>query len=199
MKINQSGFTLVEIAIVMVIIGLLLGGVLKGQEVITNARIKSIVNDFNSSSAAIFSYQDRYKALPGDDSSASVNFPGVVSGAENGNGNGVIGGGFNSTNNAQESRLIWKHLRAAGLITGSTNNPQTVVQPTHAYGARLGVNFNLHRLSGHAICFEDMVGDIARLIDIQNDDGVANSGSVQGHNTQTAYLDADVYNVCFRI
>ena len=52
MKKAQSGFTLVEIAIVLVIIGLLLGGVLKGQEMIENARIKSIVNDMNGVSAA---------------------------------------------------------------------------------------------------------------------------------------------------
>ena len=69
---QQKGFTLVEIAIVMVIIGLLLGGVLKGQEVITNARLKRVVNDFNGVSAAIFTYQDRYRGLPGDHRSAST-------------------------------------------------------------------------------------------------------------------------------
>ena len=65
---KQQGFTLVEIAIVMVIIGLLLGGVLKGQEIITNARVKNVENDFNGVTAAIYSYQDRYRAIPGDDS-----------------------------------------------------------------------------------------------------------------------------------
>ena len=47
MRARQRGFTLVEIAIVLVIIGLLLGGILKGQEMITQARIKNIINDFN--------------------------------------------------------------------------------------------------------------------------------------------------------
>ena len=66
-KHRQSGFTLVEIAIVLVIIGLLLGGILKGQEMITQARIKNVINDFNGITAAYFSYQDRYRAIPGDD------------------------------------------------------------------------------------------------------------------------------------
>ncbi len=68
---KQSGFTLIELAIVLVIIGLLLGGVLKGQELINSAKIKNIVNDFNSTSAAIYGYQDRYKALPGDELAAT--------------------------------------------------------------------------------------------------------------------------------
>lgn len=64
---RQSGFTLVEIAIVLVIIGLLLGGVLKGQELIENARIKGIVSDMKSVQAAYNGYLDRYKAIPGDE------------------------------------------------------------------------------------------------------------------------------------
>ena len=72
MKKSQSGFTLVEIAIVLVIIGLLLGGVLKGQEMIENARIKSIVNDMNGVSAAYNSYMDRFHAIPGDETAVVV-------------------------------------------------------------------------------------------------------------------------------
>ena len=63
----QSGFTLVEIAIVLVIIGLLLGGVLKGQELIENGRVKSAAADMNGITAAYNSYLDRYRKLPGDD------------------------------------------------------------------------------------------------------------------------------------
>ena len=87
MKARQTGFTLVEIAIVLVIIGLLLGGILKGQEMITQAKIKNVVNDFNGITAAVNSYQDRYRALPGDDTTANPRWGTAV----NGNGNGVIG------------------------------------------------------------------------------------------------------------
>ena len=81
---RESGFTLVEIAIVLVIIGLLLGGILKGQEMITQAKIKNSIADFSGISAAYYGYQDRYRAIPGDD-------PGATrwAGATNGNGNGV--------------------------------------------------------------------------------------------------------------
>ena len=64
---RQSGFTLVEIAIVLVIIGLLLGGVLKGQELINSAKVKNFAQDFRSVPLFIYGYQDKFKALPGDD------------------------------------------------------------------------------------------------------------------------------------
>ena len=78
MKTKQTGFTLVEIAIVLVIIGLLLGGILKGQEMITQAKIKNVVNDFNGLTAAVSSYQDRYRQLPGDDPNALNRWAGAV-------------------------------------------------------------------------------------------------------------------------
>src|SRR5271170_940160 len=75
MKRQQSGFTLVEIAIVLVIIGLLLGGILKGQEMITQAKIKNVVSDFNGITAAQYAYQDRYHQLPGDDPVTATRWP----------------------------------------------------------------------------------------------------------------------------
>ena len=84
MKRAQKGFTLVEIAIVLVIIGLLLGGILKGQEMITQAKIKNVVADFSGISAAYYGYQDRYRAIPGDDKTAASRW-----GATDGNGDGV--------------------------------------------------------------------------------------------------------------
>jgi len=64
---KQGGFTLVEIAIVLVIIGLLLGGVLKGQELIENSKVKNAAQDFNGVTAAFNSYVDRFRQMPGDD------------------------------------------------------------------------------------------------------------------------------------
>ena len=112
MKTKQAGFTLVEIAIVLVIIGLLLGGILKGQEMITQAKIKNVVNDFNGITAAMNSYQDRYRALPGDDLNAGTRWAGGVSG----NGNGQFTGLYNNLLAAtptaiQETNLFWWHLR----------------------------------------------------------------------------------------
>ena len=65
-KPSERGFTLVEIAIVLVIIGMLLGAVLKGQELIFNSKVKATYNLSREASAAMYGYQDRYKQLPGD-------------------------------------------------------------------------------------------------------------------------------------
>src|SRR3981189_1761296 len=92
---KAQGFTLVEIAIVLVIIGVLLGGILKGQEMITQAKIKNVVADFSGISAAYHGYQDRYCAIPGDDPNAAsrwTNTPLVVSG----DGNGIVTGTYNN-------------------------------------------------------------------------------------------------------
>ena len=108
---NQRGFTLVEIAIVLVIIGLLLGGVLKGQEMITNAKVRNLADQGSGVKAAFFAFQDRYKALPGDYQQANLNIAGVPA-ASTGNSNGLI-------TNGPESGFVWLHLAAAGFITGS--------------------------------------------------------------------------------
>ncbi len=196
---RQSGFTLVEIAIVLVIIGLLIGGVLKGQEMITNAKIKGIENDFGGVSAAIHAYQDRYGVLPGDDPQADSRFSGTWTAADNGDGNGNIQGGWNSTNNANESRKIWKHLRGAGLIAGPVDGTNaSYQQPSNPYGGLIGVDLNVYNLSGHNIVFGEIPGDIAQILEARGDDGVPNTGSIQGHATQTAYNITQRYDMAFR-
>src|SRR5665213_2188182 len=91
---QQSGFTLVEIAIVLVIIGLLLGGILKGQELINSAKVKNIANDFRVIPTYIYAYQDKYKALPGDDANVAVhvNLATPATTPAGKQGNGVIEG-----------------------------------------------------------------------------------------------------------
>ncbi|RKZ71062.1 MAG: type II secretion system protein, partial [Gammaproteobacteria bacterium] len=63
---KQAGFTLVEVAIVLTIIGLLLGGILKGQELINSARVRSLANQNSAIQAAYFGFIDRYRQVPGD-------------------------------------------------------------------------------------------------------------------------------------
>ncbi len=198
-KHRQSGFTLVEIAIVLVIIGLLIGGVLKGREMITNAKIKRIENDFAGLSAAIYAYQDRYGVLPGDDPAASTRFTGTWRSSDNGNGNGNISGGWSSTNNGQESRKIWKHLRGAGLISGPVDNSAaSYQQPSNSFGGLMGIDLNLYNLSGHNIVFGEIPGDIAQILESRGDDGVPSQGSIQAHNTQTTYQIDTRYDLAFR-
>ena len=71
-KRDQAGFTLVEIAIVMVIIGLLIGGVLKGQAMIENAKVKRVVKQADEIRAAVMTFYDKYGVYPGDENLANV-------------------------------------------------------------------------------------------------------------------------------
>ena len=208
MKKQQSGFTLVEIAIVMVIIGLLLGGVLKGQEVITNAKIKNVNNDFSGVSAAIYSYQDRYATLPGDDSAADAHVG--VGATLVGDGDGAIEGtlGFASVTANDEARLAWLHLRAAGLVTGDAT---TQLQPANALGGITGVATGsgvvgtaANGLSSLLIGFTLVDGDMAVILDAQNDDGLPNTGSIRSSiaatvGTPPTYVLTAPYSVLFEM
>ena len=87
---TQKGFTLIEIAIVLVIIGLLLGGVVKGQEMISSSRARSVISQQDGIKAAFFGFQDRYRALPGDYGAADSNINCGASPCMNGNNNSYI-------------------------------------------------------------------------------------------------------------
>lgn len=198
---KQTGFTLVEIAIVMVIIGLLLGGVLKGQEMITNAKVKGIEADFNGVTAALYSYQDRYRALPGDDKKAT-RFGATV---PIGNRDGKIGGAFYSTTADVESRLFWLHLRNAGLVAGDTTTADGQDQPLNKAGGIMGVStgYTTVIIPSHFIGFTDIPQDIAQIIEAHGDNEKSDSGSILGTKTDETtgndYADDDLYYLFFKL
>ena len=214
MKSHQKGFTLVEIAIVLVIIGLLMGGVLKGQELINSAKVKNMATDFRNLQVMIYGYQDLYKRLPGDDNTAVARW--TLEAGHQGDGNGVIGGAWNATT-VTESVAIWEHLRRANLSAGSTNFSSeaaiTAALPTNAEGGRFGVSgtMPIKDMNGGTFyaCSDTIDGRFARQLDLTLDDGVANTGSVQAiaqANGVTAadgsaaapktYTDGNRYTVC---
>lgn len=192
---KQTGFTLIEIAIVMVIIGLLLGGVLKGQELITNSKISRMSNDFNGISAGVFSYLDRYGAYPGDDENALARWGGD---ADAGDGDGLITGDPFSASVADESRQVWIHLRQSGLVTGSGTN-----LPNHAFGGPIGVADSPAgtNITGNAICMQNIEGKIAEILDRQLDDGAGDSGEMQNTDSTADYTTAmnTNFTICKRI
>lgn len=147
MKRNQSGFTLIEIAIVLVIIGLLLGGVLKGQELINSARVKNMATDFRNIPVFIYGYQDKFKAMPGDDANAVAHLGATACAAPcaAGNGDGSIGAsapnGWNSTTVSDETQQFWIHVRLAGLAPGATSG-QTDYRPINSTGGFIGIQSN---------------------------------------------------------
>lgn len=192
MKTIQRGFTLVEIAIVLVIIGLLLGGILKGQEMITQAKIKNVIADFSGISAAYHGYQDRYRAIPGDDPNANTRWA-VAPAATQGDGNGVVAGTYNNAGATcaagVEACSWWDHLRRAGFVSGTG-----VTQPFNALSGIIGVQtgdgaaapgptlLNIAGGSGFfglIICSTNLPDKIAIAIDTQMDDGSSNTGTVR--------------------
>ncbi len=167
---KQSGFTLVEIAIVLVIIGLLLGGVLKGQEMIENSRIKSLVGDMNGVSAAYNSYMDRYRAIPGDETAATMTargWPGAVGGVAD----GVLTITQAQTfNNGGEQAPFWRALRGSGMIAGDPAAAATVVGlPRTGTGGLIGVTISPYGLVGVSVCLSGLTTKQATGMDTSID------------------------------
>ncbi|MCF8197355.1 MAG: prepilin-type N-terminal cleavage/methylation domain-containing protein [Sulfuritalea sp.] len=228
MRAHQAGFTLVEIAIVLVIIGLLLVGVLQGQEMIENTKTKSIVSDMRSIQAAYNGYIDRYKTPPGDENLATMQARGwntVTS--NNGSGNGVllmpVANTF--TNAAGESVSFWQALRASGFLSGSAAAVGAAALPRHSANGMLGVaSGTVYGLSGVFVCASGLGTKQAAAVDtiidgplpasnIGNNVGnlrantgganpLAPAAALPGGAAGTAYNETTVLNpwtVCMRI
>jgi prepilin-type N-terminal cleavage/methylation domain-containing protein len=211
MKQKQSGFTLIEIAIVLVIIGLLLGGVLKGQELINSAKVKNLATDFKNIPVYIYGYQDKFRALPGDDSLAPSHLGVASSVAAAGNGNGVINGEWDDSTTASESFNFWGHVRLAGLAAGATDTGDAGYIPKNAVGGNIGITnsgtdspIQTPALKGsYIICSDAIAGKFAKQLDITLDDGNTATGSMMVKNSAdtTAVATASIvddtpYTVC---
>jgi prepilin-type N-terminal cleavage/methylation domain-containing protein len=184
LKKNQSGFTLVEISIVLVIIGLLIGGVLKGQAMVQNAKVKRVVKQADELRAAVMTFYDKYGVYPGDENLVPI----PPNGADTeGNANGQIAGA--------EQYGAYQDLQLAGLISGSYNGSSDL--PKHPFGG----NVTLYWVNppggttppSHYFRFYNLPAEVCLEIDTKYDDGDYNTGTVVGSGAYTAGTNRDLY------
>ena len=208
----EQGFTLVELAIVLVIIGLIIGGILKGQELIASARLKSTMTEIDAVRAATATFQDKYGALPGDylNGQAQLGTPNGITWSapacdgsnQHCDGDGTIEG----TGVTNETLLFWQHLALGNLITG--------VEVAAAPGASIGAGIPSAAIGGGLAVQNQNIGGLtanwmrlgtgnnlttgvasaleAETIDRKVDDGRPGTGSVR--TTTAACINAGAYN-----
>lgn len=201
-----SGFTLVELSIVLVVIGLLLGGVIIGKDMIRSAQLRSVITDMQGYLAASMMFQDKYNCIPGDCTNATTFF----SGAANGNGDGLlkepsVAGGKG------EMYGFWQQLAAAGYIKGTytgnsgAGSPWEQTVGVNVPGSRVPaagweiygfgtVNPNSTLYNGnyqnnlyfgskyqglYDMCAAILTPAEAYAIDLKSDDGIPGTGSIR--------------------
>ncbi len=189
-KNPQAGFSLIELAIVLIITGLLMGGVLKGKDLIESARLKRVMSQLNELRMATSAFLDKYDALPGDFNKASLQ---IKADLRDGNGNGVVEGAGLAT--GSEALAFWSHLANAGFIgSPGLEGEQNVGDfgkgaPESSLGGGFTVENNPHGLSGLWFVLGKKNGDHgdgglltpaqAMSIDKKMDNGYPNSGKVR--------------------
>jgi len=211
-KNNSKGFTLVEVAIVLIIVGLIVGAVVSGEQLISGAQTNRAVAQVQGVTAAYLTYVDRYRAIPGDDPQASTLWPG----AKNGNGDGIVSGSLDAAPPDDPSTLVvngtegenlnfWWHLRLAGLINGSTDSGNPTVPITNAFGGPTGIQRDAYGLRGPALCLGNVTSRLASAIDARSDDGRPDHGSIRaapdtGGTPPAAYpVTDDAYILCIAV
>jgi len=195
---SSHGFTLVELAIVLVIVGLILGGVFKGQQLIDSARVRSMATEMSGIKAAWLSFQDRYRSIPGDFQNASVQ---IDSAARPGNGNGRI-------DDSQERAAVWQQLSLAGLISGQFDGAQNGAGsasdvscaagtcPKNPFNGYYKISYSAEAADSSGLAHEIFTGGqipvgILSQLDRRLDDGLPTSGQFRVHR---AFQDACTRN-----
>lgn len=182
----RNAFSLVELSIVLVILGLLTGGILAGQNLIRAAEIRSITNQFQSIQSAHYTFRDKYFALAGDFKDATkfwgltagtaapldatcFNTPSTDATTCNGDGDGQIGaGGGAYVTEDNEIYRYWQHLANAGLIEGSYTGRSTSGSNTSSVP---GTNVPRGKISGSGF----------RMGYRDNPNGISNQFPIVGH------------------
>ncbi|MCI0400334.1 MAG: prepilin-type N-terminal cleavage/methylation domain-containing protein [Gammaproteobacteria bacterium] len=187
---RQSGFTLVELAIVLVIIGLLLGGILKGQELINSARVRNVADMNSGIQAAYYGFIDRYRQVPGD-MNAALATQAIGQAIANPTAAATVGNGQIDAGNWDEASAAWEHLSKAGFIQGLYPGGATTAAAYQVVGVAPVNALNGALLLARSADYSDtaapaqrlnlVLGDnipvnIARELDVKVDDGLPLTG-----------------------
>lgn len=163
---RQGGFTLVEIAIVLMIVGLLIGGILRGQELIQSARVRNIIDQKSAVQTAYIGFLDRYRMLPGDLTATQI---GIV-----GNNAVAAATGGNGTIEIADSIAFFQNLTAAGFLSCSACMSVTAANagaaatinnsPVNVYGAFLRVGNEGSNAAGLNTWYDPAAPVLTRLV-----------------------------------
>jgi len=209
---KEAGFTLVEIAIVLVIIGLLLGGILKAQQLIDSARVRNMVNQSSAVQSSYYGFIDRFRTLPGD--MRPVDACSKIGSRVDPNCGGMptIGGDGNGRiDSIVEAGAVWAHLSAAGFLNGSyTGDTLTAAEyamgvttgtvPPNAFqGPILLANTSTYKNNGGvtrpAYSFGGNVpAPLLRDLDQKLDDGIAGTGILRSSVDTTDTINSASYD-----
>ncbi|MDR2794569.1 MAG: prepilin-type N-terminal cleavage/methylation domain-containing protein [Holosporaceae bacterium] len=175
LKNNSAGFSLIEVAIAIVVIGLITSFTLKGKELIHTAKLRSVIEQVNSFRIAVQAFMEKYGSMPGDLVAANDM---IGSAVENGRGDGAIA-------SIDDSRRFWKHLGASDIIHLEMNNGH----PTCKIGGYYSVSTNIAGYPGTWIILSGGTEDNKRFsgiisqedayfIDKNSDTGDPSTGDV---------------------
>lgn len=183
-----SGFTLVEVAIVLVIIGLIMGGVFKGQALIDSARVRSMHGELSGIQTAWLSFRERYRSIPGDFARSDTQ---IDSAATPGNGDGQV-------TSSGERAGVWQQLALAGFISGHYDGASASVGslndtschastcPRNPFNGYYKLSYSAQALDADSPAHELLTGNqvpvgILSQLDARLDDGNPREGRFRVH------------------
>lgn len=210
MRSRQQGFTLVELAIALMVIGLLIGGVLKGQELIENARMTAFIRQIKAYDAATMIFRNTYGALPGDIKRPN-RIPNCTEEMCNmgGNGNGKIYSSDSTSPSGLENYNFFPHLTKAGMIQGPQGGTQAdmsgdrdIFFPASPFATYYEFaiswtdgTFTYLSQPGHYYEFFGLNCVQAMQLDTKMDDGKPRSGSVISASSDCTNEDGSVTEI----
>lgn len=202
---TRLGFTLIEMAVVLLVVGLLFAGIMRGQELLTAARVRGVVQELDGFRTAYFGFQDRFRSLPGDFPAATATLAeislacGVPGNPGNGNGNQQVEGANG------EAILAWDHLSKAHFLSArytcegnNVVNANTV--PRNRYGQFVQLIYDANyagdaRVRHNLKTGNDIPSEILAEVDRKIDDGNALTGAFRGSTYTTgAATDASCWD-----